>query len=131
MGRRPEPPRDPVFCSVEGCNRRAKQLVLALCVAHYTRHKNGTAVAATPVRQSPVRFVHGTIRGYTDFNCRCSPCREANRVSCRRAREKRMSRPVPDHVHGTTNGYSSYACRCADCSRAAREARRRAGTGAR
>ena len=124
-GRIPGPSRDPVFCSVDGCHRRAKNLTLALCNLHYIRHKKcGDPLGNRRSQPRKSVFRHGAIRGYTDFGCRCDACREANTESCRQALTKRLARPVPDRVHGTINGYFSYRCRCEDCRQAARHYRK-------
>lgn len=127
MGRRPAPPRDPIYCGIPGCDYLAKHLVKKLCQAHYMRFRiYGDPLAGGP--EVPSRraqfYTHGTIRGYTDFGCRCADCREANRLACKAARLKRLARPIPDHVHGTMNGYNSYACRCEPCMQAKQEYQR-------
>ena len=125
MGRHPAPHREPVFCSVPGCSNRAKHLTLVLCNAHYLRHRSGDVRPEVPVAPT-LSIPHGTIRGYTDFACRCEHCREANRVSCRTALLKRFARPVPADRHGTAKGYFTNGCRCGDCRQAGRDYRRRA-----
>lgn len=60
---------------------------------------------------------HGTTNGYGNYHCRCTDCREANRlkqvayVAAVRARGE----VVADH--GTTTAYST-GCRCEVCKAA-------------
>lgn len=69
---------------------------------------------------------HGTYGGYTNHYCRCDDCRRANADRVAKARARRASAPIPEHVHGTVNGYNNYACRCRPCTDARNtEARRR------
>ena len=62
---------------------------------------------------------HGTYRAYIDDGCRCTACREANRVTCA-AWRARQGEPLR-HDAST---YSNYRCRCATC-RAAHAAKMR------
>lgn len=73
----------------------------------------------TNPRGEKVPIKHGTPMGYLR-GCRCSECKEANRESRRKARERRLNRPIPEHVHGTWNGYANYNCRCMECLNACR-----------
>lgn len=67
-----------------------------------------------------VALRHGTPTAYR-YGCRCDVCRDSYREQSRKARERRLSRPIPDHVHGTWNGYSNYSCRCELCLEACRQ----------
>lgn len=99
---------------------------MKLCNAHYQRFRShGDPLGGGPGKPGArTRFyTHGTITAYTDFGCRCADCREANRVACRQARLKRLSRPIPESVHGTMNGYNQYECRCPRCMQASRDYR--------
>jgi len=68
--------------------------------------------------------VHGTAGGYSNWDCRCSPCTEANAAKARRAKLARTNAPIPRHVHGTDNGYTNYDCRCDPCTAAHTEVAR-------
>jgi hypothetical protein len=59
---------------------------------------------------------HGTTNGYSNLKCRCQPCRDAWGKAVQRAKERRASQPVPDHLHGTENAYGNYGCRCRPCT---------------
>lgn len=109
-----------IFCSIPGCDQRIKHLGLKLCNAHYHRYRRHGDPLAGRSRQVHSGLVHGTINGYTTYRCRCSECREANRVFGAAARAKRLARPVPDAMHGTVNGYYGYGCRCEKCQQARR-----------
>jgi hypothetical protein len=85
-------------------------------------HRN--AVKAVDMRE----WWHGTPGGYSNHDCRCDDCRQANTEyhdtgGYQDAYRRRVrSRPVPDHIHGTIGGYTHYACRCDSCRAAQREA---------
>lgn len=68
----------------------------------------------TTARGEVVPIIHGEARGY-DKGCRCDECKAAYRERAREAKERRKSRPIPEHVHGTWNGYANYDCRCSRC----------------
>lgn len=76
---------------------------------------------------------HGTENGYINYACRCEPCRAAHTDITYQRKQRRLQKPVPDHVHGTANGYGNYGCRCVGCTDAwskdclDRTHRRRAG----
>jgi hypothetical protein len=76
------------------------------------------------------KIKHGTLYCYVVIKCRCSECREANRVYQRGARQRRAQRAASGEIeipHGTVNGYVNYGCRCELCRKVMRqdEARRR------
>jgi hypothetical protein len=58
--------------------------------------------------------------------CRCSTCREANRVHHLKARTRRRANPTLADAagHGKENTYNNYACRCDDCRTAHAAAQR-------
>lgn len=66
---------------------------------------------------------HGTINGYTNYGCRCDPCREANSKSTSRRKLVLHGKGLDpdDERHGTYNGYTNYGCRCDACKLAARD----------
>lgn len=58
---------------------------------------------------------------YTNRKCRCSECREANRVWQAAARKKRNAAlPADDPRHGKATTYTNHACRCDSCREAHR-----------
>lgn len=70
-------------------------------------------------RGKEVKIEHGTPSGYR-HGCRCDECKAANREQQQAARDRRLNRPIPEHVHGTWNGYANYNCRCDRCLDACR-----------
>jgi hypothetical protein len=62
---------------------------------------------------------HGTTNGYVNLRCRCERCRDANTVSQREQRARRVNAPFSQKPHGTKAGYQNWGCRCDDCTRAA------------
>lgn len=56
---------------------------------------------------------HGTLHGYTGWDCRCDPCRDAYRGYYRKKRL--LGEPPPGVPHGCLNAYTSYGCRCDLC----------------
>ena len=126
VGRKPMGPREPILCSVHGCDRPARQLTLKLCNAHYSRYRtHGDPLAGKPVRPRSSHVVHGVYATYTNLGCRCDLCRAANTAVCAKAKAKRRTREIPDHVHGTVNGRTGWGCSCALCGEAARQEYRR------
>lgn len=68
---------------------------------------------------------HGTPVGYYGDDCRCDPCRAANRTYARDLRWRRVRRAAAGLItvpHGY-NGYCNYDCRCDICSTAAKAVR--------
>jgi DNA-directed RNA polymerase subunit N (RpoN/RPB10) len=63
---------------------------------------------------------HGTLSGYTNWDCRCQACTRANAKAQKRYRERLAAEPTPEHVHGTINGFDNYKCRCESCRNAKR-----------
>jgi len=66
------------------------------------------------------RLVHGTRTAYTNYQCRCAACVQANRVYLRqwmRADRKRAKGTEPP-THGTVRAYQHFCCRCALCRQA-------------
>lgn len=64
---------------------------------------------------------HGTVNGYSNYRCRCLPCRDAHsayQVELR-AHWRKRGLPPGDPRHGTFNGYDNYGCRCVMCDAAA------------
>lgn len=81
---------------------------------------NRAALLATGRREVP----HGTISTYTNYDCRCEPCRtEASR---HRKRQRYLkSHQDPDTLpHGTLTCYTDYGCRCMECRRVSAKYRR-------
>ena len=66
---------------------------------------------------------HGTTHAYTNFGCRCEPCKEANSKASTKRRLTRVEHGLPedDDRHGTYNAYTNYGCRCQACKLAARD----------
>lgn len=65
---------------------------------------------------------HGTRNMYSNYGCRCDPCKLAGSSY----HSERRSRGLPDPddpKHGTMMGYSKYACRCEDCRNASKSYR--------
>ena len=61
---------------------------------------------------------HGTLNGYSNYDCRCVPCRRANleyHLPMRDVRHGRMLRGEVDPPHGDENTYFNYKCRCRPC----------------
>lgn len=56
---------------------------------------------------------HGTVRGYSYYECRCSECRIAGSED--RAKRPLRTLPPNDERHGTVNGYVNWGCRCDPC----------------
>lgn len=58
---------------------------------------------------------HGTLGGYTNHDCRCEKCRDANTRYQKQRRQARREK-TPFHLipHGA-NGYGNYGCRCMEC----------------
>jgi len=63
---------------------------------------------------------HGTMNGYRNLRCRCGRCREANKLSFREARQRRVGSLADDDPrHGKATTYSNWGCRCDACRAAA------------
>lgn len=62
------------------------------------------------------RTAHGLPNTYKS-GCRCTQCREANRVYQAAATARRAANPTAaDQAgHGKPSTYSNYLCRCDDC----------------
>lgn len=62
---------------------------------------------------------HGKATTYKS-GCRCTACREANRIYQAAANARRAATPaLADRAgHGRASTYINYACRCADCREA-------------
>lgn len=69
---------------------------------------------------------HGTRSGYSNYGCKCDPCREAERDYRRSyTRQYTGTGPVPEGVrHGTRYAYKRYGCRCEECKAADVQANR-------
>lgn len=63
-------------------------------------------------------ITHGKASSYTNRKCRCEECREAHRVACREARERRAQRTPPPEAHGNPFTYGNWKCRCEACRKA-------------
>jgi len=66
---------------------------------------------------------HGSASTYSNWGCRCTPCKEANRVTHRRVLAYLRARRVvaPDSVgHGRASTYTNWGCRCLPCTEAHR-----------
>lgn len=64
---------------------------------------------------------HGTTNGYTNYACRCQPCRDAWAAYCYTREAKRAALLAAGKllvIHGTPNAYGNYGCRCAPCTEA-------------
>ena len=60
--------------------------------------------------------IHGSPSAYTNYDCRCTPCRAAQAAEAKHQKKLRASsRPIPDRVHGTEGGYSNWDCHCDAC----------------
>lgn len=66
--------------------------------------------------------MHGTINGYSQYVCRCGPCKDVWRKRQAELQQELANRPTPDRVHGSLNGYNNYGCRCDRCREAKRQA---------
>jgi hypothetical protein len=75
------------------------------------RNSLGLASAWTPPRAP-----HGSPSSY-NAGCRCSACREANRVRAAQYRKDNAGREVTEHG---LSGYSNWGCRCDVCKAAGR-----------
>lgn len=64
---------------------------------------------------------HGTVTGYTNYKCRCEPCRKSWReYKAARIRQQKIDGLAPDDArHGTMNAYMNFSCRCNECDAAA------------
>lgn len=62
--------------------------------------------------------VHGKYSTYTNWACRCDPCKKAWSNYVQAAKARRGVRPVPEGLHGTQNAYGNYGCRCEACTEA-------------
>ncbi len=60
---------------------------------------------------------HGTLNGYTNYHCKCVPCRTFGRAYSKKMARKRRQKGLPagSKLHGTEGGYSNYKCRCVPC----------------
>ena len=61
---------------------------------------------------------HGRITTYTNYGCRCNPCKKAATDYAKQYRENRQPIGPDDPRHGTRTGYGT-GCRCEDCTSAA------------
>jgi len=73
---------------------------------------------------------HGTPGEYTNHHCRCSPCRDAWAICCRRAHQDRTRALDGEHRTPPRRGptglqepaahnrhtYSNWGCRCPECT---------------
>jgi hypothetical protein len=57
---------------------------------------------------------HGTISGYTNRRCRCTPCRQAWRAYHAAWRAAHRGK-APDGYHGRLSTYTQWGCRCDPC----------------
>ncbi|SEC02410.1 hypothetical protein SAMN04490357_0989 [Streptomyces misionensis] len=71
------------------------------------------------------RPVHGDVNTYKN-GCRCSACREANRIYQNAANARRRNDPAgADRAgHGKRSTYVNWFCRCLLCRTASAEAQR-------
>jgi hypothetical protein len=71
---------------------------------------------AKPFDQIP----HGTSNAYTNYACRCPPCKEAGRIRNKRQRENRKARLRAsfDRIPHGIRGYKNYGCKCGVCKAA-------------
>jgi hypothetical protein len=61
---------------------------------------------------------HGTVNGYTNRRCRCTPCLQAERAY-KAAWRAAHAGDVPDGYHGRRSTYINRGCRCDPCREAA------------
>jgi hypothetical protein len=85
------------------------------CEVCTTAHRERMRGWATRVAGSPPE--HGTVNAYTNYGCRCGPCKAAQSEENRRQYEKRKARS-DQAPHGTVSAYTNWGCRCLDCWRA-------------
>ena len=73
--------------------------------------------------QDPDAVEHGLYTTYSNWDCRCDPCREAWRTYCAARRAKKKSLVAagdPSVPHGTATCYTNWGCRCNLCREAKR-----------
>lgn len=61
---------------------------------------------------------HGTYNGYSNYRCRCQPCRDAGAEYARKRKATLRAKAAADPSvlpHGTVRGYIDWDCRCAKC----------------
>ena len=68
-------------------------------------------------------FAHGH-SGYTNFDCRCAICTDAQKMYMRELRARLRQTPFQDMEHGRLNTYANFGCRCDDCRAAYNQARK-------
>lgn len=76
---------------------------------------------ALQLAEDPTIVPHGTLSTYTNWKCRCVPCRGANTAAVAAARKERADRLAADPtlaVHGKNSTYLNWGCRCTPCREA-------------
>lgn len=64
---------------------------------------------------------HGTLNAYTNYGCRCQPCKDENTKSTLRGRKSRTERLKANPglmPHGRYMTYQNWGCRCRACTTA-------------
>lgn len=98
--------------ATEGASAAAE----AASVSTRTIQRWATAEGITSGWEPPILRGHGTAACYVR-GCRKAECVEANRISNREVKERRVARFKAGKVkilHGVS-GYSNWDCRCAEC----------------
>jgi hypothetical protein len=67
---------------------------------------------------------HGSMNGYTNWLCRCQPCRDEWAAYCQRRKAERPPLAPDDPRHGKASTYGNWNCRCSQCTRAWADATR-------
>jgi len=72
---------------------------------------------------------HGSSITYSNWRCRCQPCRAAWADLIREMQKARKAKGVPDDLHGRASTYGNWCCRCEPCTAAwTADSRRRKGS---
>lgn len=69
-------------------------------------------------------MIHGSASTYTNWGCRCAPCRVAHNELCAEMKRSRIERLRTDSAvveHGKASTYNNWGCRCKSCRLAYRD----------
>jgi hypothetical protein len=103
------------ICSIDACSGKHK--AKGYCARHYKRLKDGVKMDRPWPGEGEVP--HGTSGGYSNYKCRCDPCRIAWNKLCNDRKKKKWEswdgKPDVELIHGLEATYQNHGCRCQEC----------------
>ena len=101
------------YCAAEGCERG--HIKGGYCGSHYSQKNRGEELTPLGERRIIGKAEHGSPSMYWK-GCRCAECREAQRIYCKRFRDKYRSKHGKGYGDGRERNRTTYNKTCAFCA---------------